>query len=153
MCLYWKVYYKARTVMLFTYLNHLFNLCQWTINHTYGNINGQFLPQLCRIHHFGIKKPQSISQTGRNQKQLQNAWKSLKSGMENVKPKKVWTAVCLSVSVCLSVYLPDWQKLSQKQLYRMYGRLSNLAWMIFNWRMQRFTSIHRCLWELMSLLC
>lgn len=43
---------------------------------------------LCNVHHFGIRKPKTISQTGIQQKQLQNAWKTIKSGMDNVKPKK-----------------------------------------------------------------
>ncbi|XP_078311930.1 phosphatidylinositide phosphatase SAC2-like isoform X2 [Crassostrea virginica] len=43
---------------------------------------------LCNVHHFGIRKPKTISQTGIQQKQLQNAWKTIKSGMDNVKPRK-----------------------------------------------------------------
>uniref|UniRef100_A0A8W8IR31 SAC domain-containing protein n=1 Tax=Magallana gigas TaxID=29159 RepID=A0A8W8IR31_MAGGI len=48
----------------------------------------EFDLDLCNVHHFGIRKPKTISQTGIQQKQLQNAWKTIKSGMDNVKPKK-----------------------------------------------------------------
>ncbi|XP_064601355.1 phosphatidylinositide phosphatase SAC2-like [Liolophura sinensis] len=44
---------------------------------------------LCRKHHFGIKKPERITQAAQGQKRaLQKTLSSIKSAAENVKPKK-----------------------------------------------------------------
>ncbi|KAK3095790.1 hypothetical protein FSP39_019195 [Pinctada imbricata] len=42
----------------------------------------------CQVHHFGIRKNQTISQTGGSQRQLQNAWKTIKTGVDIVKTRK-----------------------------------------------------------------
>ena len=49
-----------------------------------------FLLQLCKKHHFGIKRTERITQNNDGQgKSLQKTLNTLKSAAENIKPKKV----------------------------------------------------------------
>lgn len=44
---------------------------------------------LCKLHHFGMKRTQRITQQAEGKQQaLQKTWKTIKSAAENVKPKK-----------------------------------------------------------------
>lgn len=60
--------------------------------------------QLCRKHHFGIKKPERITQAAQGQRRaLQKTLSSIKSAAENVKPKKVMNSLkCVLANYPLS---------------------------------------------------